>query len=247
MPDVAIVTGGSRGIGRACCAKLADLGYAVVVNYARNEAEAESIVGEIKGNGGIAVAVRGDVSLESDIEGLFAAADRLGRLRLLVNNAGVVDVTTRVDAVSRQRLDRLFAINVIGSILCAREAVRRLSTRHGGSGGAIINVSSIASVLGGAGQYVDYAATKGAIDTFTVGLAREVAEEGIRVNAVRPGTIDTEIHASGGNPGRAQAVAPRIPMKRPGLADEIAETIVWLASERASYVTGAVLDVSGGL
>ncbi|MFD0935194.1 SDR family oxidoreductase, partial [Methylobacterium trifolii] len=195
---------------------------------------------------GRAVAVRGDVADEGDVVALFEAADRLGTVTALVNNAGVVDVAARVDAMGAARLHRMFSTNVVGSLLCAREAVRRMSTTHGGRGGAIVNLSSVAAKLGGAGQYVDYAASKGAIDSFTVGLAREVADEGIRVNAVAPGVIDTEIHASGGQPGRAAAMGPFVPMKRAGTAEEIAGPILWLLSDEAAYTTGAILDVSGG-
>lgn len=246
MTSVAIVTGGGRGIGRACCAKLAAAGHAVVVNYVRDGTAADEVVAEIVRNGGRAEAVRGDVADEADVLALFAAADRVGPLRVLVNNAGVVDRTQRLDEMTAARLQRIFAINAMGTMLCAREAVRRMSTRHGGQGGAIVNVSSVAATLGGAGQYIDYAAAKGAIDTFTIGLAREVAAEGIRVNAVRPGIIDTDIHASGGNPDRARQLAPVVPMQRPGTAAEVAQSIVWLASGAASYVTGAILDVAGG-
>jgi NAD(P)-dependent dehydrogenase (short-subunit alcohol dehydrogenase family) len=242
-----LVTGGGRGIGAAVARLAGKAGYRVAVNYASNEAAAESIVEEIRTKGGEAFAIRGDIGSEPDVLAMFEAVDKhLGRLDALVNNAGVVDRKARVEEMSLDRLDRMMRINVIGSILCAREAVKRMSTRNGGQGGAIINLSSVAAVLGSAGEYVDYAASKGAIDSFTVGLAREVAEEGIRVNAVRPGTIDTEIHASGGQPDRAGRVAPLIPMKRPGTAEEIARAVLFLLSDEASYTTGAILDVSGG-
>jgi NAD(P)-dependent dehydrogenase (short-subunit alcohol dehydrogenase family) len=244
---VLLVTGGGRGIGAAVARLGAAAGYRVAVNYASNEPAAQAVVEQIKTAGGEAFAVKGDVGSEADILAMFSAVDqRFGRLDALVNNAGVVDRKSRVDEMSLQRLERMMRINVIGSILCAREAVKRMSTKSGGQGGAIVNLSSVAAELGSPGEYVDYAASKGAIDTFTVGLAREVAEEGIRVNAVRPGTIDTEIHASGGQPDRASRVAPSIPMKRPGTADEIARAVLFLLSDEAAYTTGAILDVSGG-
>jgi NAD(P)-dependent dehydrogenase (short-subunit alcohol dehydrogenase family) len=205
------------------------------------------VVRQIQANGGKAMAVQGDVANEADIMAMFETVDlKFGPLSALVNNAGVVDAASRVDAMSGERLKRMFDINVIGSMICAREAVRRMSTKHGGKGGAIVNVSSIAASLGAAGQYVDYAASKGAIDTFTVGLGRELAAEGIRVNAVRPGVIDTEIHASGGQPDRARTLASMLPMQRPGTAQEVAQAIVWLLSEQASYTTSSLLDISGG-
>ena len=246
MTGVAIVTGGSRGIGRAVSEKLAAAGHVVVVGYVANRAEAERLAEDIASLGGRAKIVQGDVADEDDVLALFAAADQLGPLRVLVNNAGVVDRTARVEDMTAARLHRMLGINVVGSMLCAREAVKRMSTCRDGQGGAIVHVSSVAAPLGGSGQYVDYAASNGAIDTFTIGLAREVAAEGIRVNAVRPGIIDTEIHASGGNPDRARALNPQIPMQRPGTAQEVADAIVWLASDTASYVTGAILDVGGG-
>ena len=243
---VAVVTGGSRGIGRAVALLAARRGWRVCLSYVSDAASAESVVAAIAAEGGQAVAVRADVGAEADVVALFAAADRLGTVMGLVNNAGVVAEAARVEAMGAERLHRMMRVNVVGSLLCAREAVRRMSTRNGGRGGAIVNLSSVAARLGGAGQYVDYAAAKGAIDTFTLGLAREVAEEGIRVNAVAPGIIDTEIHASGGQPDRAWALAPQIPMKRPGTAEEIAAPVVWLLSDEAAYTTGAVLQVTGG-
>jgi NAD(P)-dependent dehydrogenase (short-subunit alcohol dehydrogenase family) len=244
---VLLVTGGSRGIGAAVAQRAAAAGYRVAVNYAADGEAAMKVVAKIEADGGEAFAIRGDVGDEANVMAMFAAVDqRFGRLDALVNNAGIVDRKSRVEDMSLDRLARMMRINVIGPMLCAREAVKRMSTRNGGRGGAIVNISSIAAVLGSAGEYVDYAASKGAIDTFTIGLAREVAEEGIRVNAVRPGTIDTEIHASGGQPDRASRMAPLIPMKRPGTADEIARAVIFLLSEESSYTTGAILNVSGG-
>ena len=240
-----IVTGGSRGIGAATSRLGARAGYAVVVNYAANAEAAESVVAAIEAAGGEAIAVKGDVGIEADIMALFEAADRLGTLKLLVNNAGIVDRGSTLAEMSVERLERMFRINVTGSFLCAREAVKRMSTAKGGSGGAIVNLSSAAAKIGGGGQYIDYAASKGAIDTFTVGLAREVAAEGIRVTAVRPGIIETEIHASGGAPNRVAEIAPGLPLRRAGTAEEVAAAIMWLASDAASYSTGAILDVSG--
>jgi NAD(P)-dependent dehydrogenase (short-subunit alcohol dehydrogenase family) len=246
VTGVAIVTGGSRGIGAATSKLLGGQGFHVVVNYVSNRQAADNVVAEIERDGGKATAIRGDVGLESDIIALFNAADKLGPLQVLINNAGVVDVQARIDEVSAERLRRMFTINITGSILCAREAVKRMSTRHGGKGGAIVNVSSAAATLGAAHMFVDYATSKGAIDTFTLGLAREVATEGIRVNAVRPGIIDTDIHASGGIPDRIAQLRGQLPMQREGTAQEVAEAIVWLASDKASYVTGTYLGVSGG-
>jgi len=247
LDQVLLITGGGRGIGAATALLAAQRGYAVAVNYASNSLAADEVVRAIRAGGGTAMAVQADVGDEAQVLAMFEKVDaRLGRLTALVNNAGVVDVQARVDEMSVARLERMFRINVIGSFVCAREAVRRMSTRHGGSGGAIVNVSSAAARLGSPGQYVDYAASKGAIDTFTIGLAKEVAAEGIRVNAVRPGLIDTEIHASGGLPDRAAQRAPTVPMKRTGSAQEVANGIVWLLSEEASYVTATFLDVTGG-
>ena len=244
--NIAIVTGGSRGIGRAAALKLGAAGYTVVVNYAANEAAANDVVTAITAAGGKAVAVRGDVAKEADILALFAAADRLGTLKVLVNNAGIMDRQNRLDEMSTERLTRLFDINILGSVLCAREAVKRMSTKHGGSGGSIVNLGSAASVLGAPGLGVEYAASKGAIDVLTIGLGREVAAEGVRVNAVRPGIIDTEIHESSGIPGRVKMMREHIPMKREGSAEEVADAILWLCSDQSSYVTGSIIPVAGG-
>lgn len=247
MSQLVLITGGSRGIGAATALLAARQGYAVAVNYTANSLAADEVVRQIRQAGGQAMAVQADVAIEAQVVAMFEKIDaKFGRLSALVNNAGVVDQTTRVDAITLDRLQRMFAVNVFGSFLCAREAVRRMSTRHGGAGGAIVNVSSAAARLGSPGQYVDYAAAKGAIDTFTVGLAKEVAAEGIRVNAVRPGIIDTDIHASGGLPDRVRDLAPQVPMLRAGSALEVAQAIVWLLSEESSYTTGSMLDVAGG-
>ena len=247
MEKTLLVTGGSRGIGAATALLAARQGYAVAVNYATHSAAADEVVRKIRAAGGRAFSVQADVAVEKDIMAMFKKIDiEFGRLDALVNNAGVVDQTSRVDAMTMARLQRMFAVNVFGSFLCAREAVKRMSTRGGGIGGAIVNVSSAAARIGSPGQYVDYAAAKGAIDTFTLGLAKEVAAEGIRVNAVRPGIIETDIHASGGLPNRAHDVAPQVPMQRAGSAEEVAQSIVWLLSDAASYTTGALLDVTGG-
>lgn len=243
---VAVITGGSRGIGRATALAVAARGFKVVIGYASNDAAAKSVVVAIEAKGGKAIAVKCDVGREHDILALFKAADAFGTLGALINNAGIVGPTARLDEMSAERIERLMTVNVTGSILCAREAVKRMSTRHGGKGGVIINLSSVAARLGSPNTYVDYAASKGAIDSFTVGLGHEVAGEGIRVAAIRPGLIDTEIHASGGEPDRAHRLAHMVPMKRVGTAEEIANAIVWLVSDEASYVTSAILDVSGG-
>ena len=247
MTRVALVTGGSRGIGAACALLAAKDGWSVAVNYAQNSLAADEVVRQIRTAGGTAMAVQADVGDESQVKRMFEQVDaKMGRLSALVNNAGVVDMAQRVDEMSVARLERMFRINVIGSFICAREAVRRMSTKHGGSGGAIVNLASAASRLGSPGQYVDYAAAKGAIDVFTLGLGKEVAAEGIRVNAVRPGLIDTEIHASGGLPNRAHELAHLVPMQRPGTADEVARAIVWLMGEGSAYTTSSVVDVTGG-
>ena len=243
---VAIITGASRGIGRATAIAAAARGFRVVVGYASNQAAAAEVVAAIEAKNGKAIAVKSDVGSERDILALFKAADAFGTLGALVNNAGIVGATARVDELSAERIQNMMNINVTGSILCAREAVKRMSTRHGGKGGVIVNLSSVAAKLGSPNTYVDYAASKGAIDSFTVGLGHEVAAEGIRVAAIRPGLIDTEIHASGGDPDRAHRLAHAVPMKRVGTADEIANAIVWLMSDEASYVTSTILDVSGG-
>jgi len=247
LSQLVLITGGSRGIGAATALLAARQGYAVAVNYTANSLAADEVVRQIRQSGGQAMAVQADVANEAQVVAMFEKIDaKFGRLSALVNNAGVVDQITRVEAITLARLQRMFEINVFGSFLCAREAVRRMSTLHGGLGGAIVNVSSAAARLGSPGQYVDYAAAKGAIDTFTMGLAKEVAAEGIRVNAVRPGIIETDIHASGGLPHRARDVAPQVPMQRAGSAEEVAESIVWLLGAQASYTTGALLDVTGG-
>ena len=243
---VAIITGGSRGIGRATAIAAASRGFRVCVGYATNQAAAQDVVAAIEAKNGKAIAVKCDVGNEADILALFRAADDFGKLGALINNAGIVGATSRVDEMSAERIQRMMAVNVTGSILCAREAVKRMSTRHGGSGGVIVNLSSVAAKLGSPNTYVDYAASKGAIDSFTIGLGHEVAGEGIRVAAIRPGLIDTEIHASGGEPDRAHRLSPMVPMKRVGTPEEIASAIVWLMSDEASYVTSAILDVSGG-
>jgi len=244
---VIIVTGGSRGIGAATALLAAQRGYAVCVNYVSNREAAESVAGQIRAAGGRAITVAGDVSKEEDVLRLFATTDQeLGRVTALVNNAGILEHQSRLDTMSAERITRVLVANVTGSLLCAREAIKRMSTRHGGQGGAIVNLSSMAAKLGGPGEYVDYAASKGAIDAFTIGLAKEVAAEGIRVNAVRPGLIYTDIHASGGEAGRVDRLKDAVPMKRGGTAEEVANAILWLLSEESSYATGTFIDVSGG-
>jgi NAD(P)-dependent dehydrogenase (short-subunit alcohol dehydrogenase family) len=246
MNKVMVVTGGSRGIGAATARLAGARGYAVCVNYRQNHDAADKVVRAIEAAGARAIAAQADVSNEADVLRLFETADTLGHLSALVNNAGILETQMRVDAMDASRLQRVFATNVIGAFLCAREAVRRLSTRHGGTGGGIVNVSSGAARLGSPGEYVDYAASKGAIDTLTIGLAREVAEEGVRVNGVRPGHIYTEMHASGGEPNRVERVKAAVPMKRGGNPEEVAHAILWLLSDEASYVTGSFIDVAGG-
>lgn len=242
-----VITGASRGIGAATAHLAARQGYAVCLNYRLNRDAAERVVTAIEAAGGRAIAVAADVSVEADVMRLFETCDqRLGQLTALVNNAGILETQTRVESIDASRLQRIFATNVFGPFICAREAVRRMSTKSGGTGGAIVNVSSAASRLGAPGEYVDYAASKGAIDTLTVGLSREVASEGIRVNAVRAGYIYTEMHASGGEPNRVDRVKEFVPMKRGGQPEEVAHAILWLLSDEASFTTGSFIDVSGG-
>ena len=244
---VVLVTGGSRGIGAATAVLAAQQGWAVAVNYVSNSLAADEVVRQIRAAGGSAMAVQADVAIEAQVLRMFAAVDaKFGRINGLVNNAGVVDMPARVDEMTVARLERMWTTNITSSFVCAREAVKRMSTKYGGAGGSIVNLSSAAARLGSPGQYVDYAASKAAIDAFTLGLAKEVAAEGIRVNAVRPGIIDTDIHASGGLPDRAAQLAPLVPMQRAGTAHEVAQAIVWLLSEASSYTTGATLDVTGG-
>jgi NAD(P)-dependent dehydrogenase (short-subunit alcohol dehydrogenase family) len=247
MDKVLLVTGGSRGIGAATCKLAARHGWAVAVNYTANSLAADAVVSDIRGQGGRAISVKADVADEAQVLRMFEHIDaKLGHITGLVNNAGVVDVTARVQDQSLARWQRMFDINVMGSMLCAREAVRRMSTSLGGQGGSIVNVSSAAARLGAPGQYVDYAAAKGAIDAFTIGLAKEVGGDGIRVNAVRPGLIETDIHASGGLPNRVRDLQHQVPMGRGGSAQEVAELIVWLLSDAASYTTMSLIDISGG-
>lgn len=247
ISPIALVTGASRGIGAACALLLAERGFDLVVNYARDAKAAEAVAAGVRQRGRRALVMQADVADEAAVLAMFSTIDsQLGALSALVNNAGIVDMRARLDQMSTARWKRMFDVNVLGTLLCSREAVRRMSIRHGGAGGAIVNLSSVASVLGAGGMYVDYAAAKGAIDSFTIGLARELATEGVRVNAVRPGIIDTDIHLASGEPNRARESAGVIPMQRPGTADEVALAIAWLLSSEASYVTGTVLTVSGG-
>ncbi len=247
MTHIVLITGGSRGIGAATARLAASRGYAVCVNFHRDRRAADLVVDDITRGGGRAIAVQADVASASAVSALFEEVDRqLGPLTSLVNNAGILEQQTRLDEMSADRLHRVFSVNVVGAFLCAREAVRRMSTRHGGKGGAVVNVSSGASRLGSPGEYIDYAATKGAIDTMTIGLSKEVAAEGIRVNAVRPGFIYTDIHASGGEPGRVDRLKSIVPLGRGGEADEVARAILWLLSDEASYCTGTFIDVTGG-
>ena len=245
--DLALVTGGSRGIGRATALMLAQAGYRVAVNYRQRVAEAEQMVAEIEALGGSAFAVQADIAIEAEVVRMFQQLDQqTGNLRVLVNNAGILFTQCRVEDLDAERIQRVFATNVTGTLICCREAVKRMSTGHGGQGGSIINVSSAAARLGAPGEYVDYAASKGAMDTLTKGLSLEVAAQGIRVNSVRPGLIYTEMHADGGEPGRVDRVASSLPMQRGGQAEEIAAAIIWLASDAASYVTGTFIDAAGG-
>jgi NAD(P)-dependent dehydrogenase (short-subunit alcohol dehydrogenase family) len=246
-PRIALVTGAGRGIGAATARLLAERGYDVAINYARDAAAAEGVAAAVRGLGRRALVVRADVADEAAVLAMFDAVDKgLGRIAALVNNAGIVDVKARLDEMSAARMRRMLEVNVLGTLLCAREAVKRLSTRHGGAGGAIVNLSSAAATLGGPGMYVDYAASKGAIESFTIGLGRELAAEGVRVNAVSPGIIETDIHADSGDADRPQKLASIIPMQRPGTAQEVANAIAWLLSDEASYVTATVLGASGG-
>lgn len=243
---VLVVTGASRGIGAATALRAAQDGWRIVVNYRADRDAAESVLAQVRAAGSDGLVVQGDVGDPAGVEAIFRAADGFGPIGGLVNNAGIVDRRSELADMPAGRVERMMRVNVGGSLLCAGQAVRRMSTARGGKGGSIVNLSSVAAMLGGAGQYVDYAASKGAIDAFTVGLAREVAAQGVRVNAVRPGIIETEIHASGGEPDRVRQLRSAVPMKREGSAMEVANAIVWLLSDEASYVTGAVLDVSGG-
>lgn len=247
MAKVILITGGSRGIGAAIARQAGAAGYAVGIAYARNRAAAEAVVAELAGSGAAAMAVPADVAVEADIVRLYEQVDAsLGRVTAVVNNAGILETQMRVEDMSAERIARVFATNVLGSFISCREAVKRMSTRHGGAGGAIVNLSSRAARLGSPGEYVDYAASKAAIDTLTIGLAKEVAAEGIRVNAVAPGIVSTDIHAAGGEPGRVDRLKASIPMQRGGQPEEVAKAVLWLLSEDASYTTGAILDVAGG-
>lgn len=244
---VMLITGASRGIGAATALLAAGAGYAVAVNYHKNKAAADDVVAAIARSGGKAVAIRADISKEEEVVQLFTETDRLlGRPDALVNNAGILEKQMRLDEMDAARLSRIFAANITGQLICAREAVKRMSRKYGGQGGSIVNVSSVAAKTGSPGEYIDYAVSKGALDTFTIGLSKEVAEEGIRVNGVRPGFIYTDIHADGGEPGRVDRIKNTVPLKRGGRAEEVAEAILWLASEKSSYSTGTIIDVSGG-
>lgn len=247
MNKILIVTGGSRGIGAATAKLAAAQGYQVCVNYLTNQQAADAVVADIRSAGGTAVAMQADLAVEAEIVELFQRVDqKLGPVTALVNNAGILEQQSSLLDMDERRLQRVFVTNVVGPMLCAREAVKRMSTKLGGKGGAIVNVSSAAARLGAAGEYIDYAASKGALDTFTIGLSKEVAEQGIRVNSVRPGFIYTDIHASGGEPGRVDRVKDSIPMKRGGQPEEVAQAILWLLSEQASYATGTFIDLAGG-
>lgn len=247
MKKVILITGASRGIGAATAIKAAEKGYTVCINYLANHEAANIIVEKIQSQGGEALAIGADVSQEAEVERLFNIVDtKLGKIDALVNNVGILEQKMRLDQMSMTRLNRIFTTNITSHFLCARQAVLRMSTQYGGNGGAIVNVSSAASRLGSAGEYIDYAASKGAIDTLTIGLAREVASERIRVNCVRPGFIYTDIHASGGDPNRIERIKDQIPLKRGGTAEEVANAILWLLSEEASYTTGTFIDVAGG-
>jgi NAD(P)-dependent dehydrogenase (short-subunit alcohol dehydrogenase family) len=247
MKKIILITGGSRGIGAATAKLAAQRGYAVCISYVANKSAADSVVNEIISSGGQATAIQADVANETDVVRMFQQVDQtFGKLTALVNNAGILEMQSRIEDMTAERLNRIFTTNITGSFICAREAIKRMSSKHGGAGGAIVNMSSAASRIGSPGEYVDYAASKGAIDTFTLGLSKEVAAENIRVNAVRPGVIYTDIHASGGEPGRVDRVKDSVPMKRGGTAEEVAQTILWLLSDEASYTTGAIVDVAGG-
>lgn len=247
MNNILIVTGGSRGIGAATAKLAAAEGYQVCINYLTNQQAADAVVAEIRSLGGTAVAMQADLAVEAQIVALFQRVDKeLGAVTALVNNAGILETQSSLLDMNEGRLQRVFAANVIGPMLCAREAVKRMSVKLGGKGGAIVNVSSVASRLGAAGEYIDYASSKGALDTFTIGLSKEVADQGIRVNSVRPGFIYTDIHASGGEPGRVDRIKDSIPMKRGGQPEEVAQAILWLLSEQASYATGTFIDLAGG-
>ncbi|MEP7318917.1 MAG: SDR family oxidoreductase [Panacibacter sp.] len=247
MNKVIVITGGSRGIGKATAIKAAEKGYVVCINYKSNKAAADEVVDTINNSGGKAIAVQADIAVEEDVLKLFKTVDdSLGTITALVNNAGILETQSLVVNMSAERFEKVFATNVIGTFLCSKEAVKRMSLQNGGTGGAVVNVSSKASTHGGPFEYVDYAASKGAVDTFTMGLAKEVAADGIRVNGVRPGVIYTEIHASGGEAGRVDRIAPTVPMKRGGQPEEVADAILWLLSDEASYITGVLVDVTGG-